>query len=199
MPYTCDTENLDAALAAAAIPDFAALFQSLPSPYMVLDRRLNFVDANEAYCRVTERAREELIGRNVFALFPNAGPSGRRLRESFERVLETGRPHSLPLLSYPIPLPRSRAGELAMRYWSAVHTPLLGPDGRTRFVVQHAVSERQLELVWREHDGPQVRRPSRRGFGSRLIERSLGADGRSVLDFAPDGLVCRLAMGLGFE
>src|ERR1700756_770435 len=90
--------------------DFAGLFQTLPSPHMVLDRGLNYVEANDAYCAVTERAREELIGRNLFDMFPNDGPSGERLRGSLERVLQTGRPDTLALIPYPIPLPRSRGG-----------------------------------------------------------------------------------------
>jgi PAS domain S-box-containing protein len=52
-----------------------------------------------------------------------------------------------------------------------------------------------MELVWRETGGPPVAAPGRRGFGSRLIERSLAAElgGRVALDFAPDGLVCTVA------
>jgi PAS domain S-box-containing protein len=49
-----------------------------------------------------------------------------------------------------------------------------------------------LRLVWRERDGPPVTPPKRRGFGSRLIERSLAADfkGGSEIEFAPTGVVC---------
>jgi PAS domain S-box-containing protein len=49
-----------------------------------------------------------------------------------------------------------------------------------------------LRLQWKERDGPPVRRPEKRGFGSRLIERALEADlgGRARLHFEPDGLCC---------
>jgi PAS domain S-box-containing protein len=52
----------------------------------------------------------------------------------------------------------------------------------------------RLELEWREHGGPPVARPARRGFGSRLLTQGLAADlaGAAQLDFAPDGLVCRI-------
>jgi PAS domain S-box-containing protein len=137
-----------------APPDFEALFRHLPSPYMVLDRELRFVDANEAYCTVTERSRDELIGRGIFELFPNPGDAGRRLRESFEQVIETGRPHSIPLLPYPISLPRSRGGGVEMRYWSAVHTPLLDEQGRTRFIVQNTVDVSELQRLKEIAFGP---------------------------------------------
>ena len=51
-----------------------------------------------------------------------------------------------------------------------------------------------LRLEWRETGGPEVRPPEQRGFGLRMIERALSADlgGAVALDFAPDGLVCRI-------
>lgn len=54
--------------------------------------------------------------------------------------------------------------------------------------------EGSLSLLWREHDGPPVTAPTRRGFGSTLISRNLGLAfrGKADLDFHTDGLVCRL-------
>ncbi|CAN5538174.1 hypothetical protein BH10PSE5_BH10PSE5_26520 [soil metagenome] len=49
-----------------------------------------------------------------------------------------------------------------------------------------------IGLRWEETDGPPVAPPLRRGFGSRLIERSLSAelDGEATITFAPTGVVC---------
>jgi two-component sensor histidine kinase/PAS domain-containing protein len=54
--------------------------------------------------------------------------------------------------------------------------------------------DRALSLEWRETGGPPVAPPASRGFGSRLIERGLSVElhGQAKLDFAPDGLVCRI-------
>lgn len=56
----------------------------------------------------------------------------------------------------------------------------------------------RLEIDWREHDGPEVRAPARRGFGSRLLERGLAADlkGTVNLDFRPDGVRCTITAPL---
>ena len=53
-------------------------------------------------------------------------------------------------------------------------------------------SPRRLQLQWAESGGPPVRAPERRGFGSRLIERSLAIDlgGEVRLAFNPEGVVC---------
>jgi two-component sensor histidine kinase len=48
-----------------------------------------------------------------------------------------------------------------------------------------------LTLTWREEGGPSVREPSRRGFGSRLIEQSMAALGGSArIDYAAGGVRC---------
>ena len=49
-----------------------------------------------------------------------------------------------------------------------------------------------LLMRWEEKGGPAVKPPSRKGFGSRLIERSLAHDlnGEVRIEYAPTGLVC---------
>jgi two-component sensor histidine kinase len=51
-----------------------------------------------------------------------------------------------------------------------------------------------LHLSWTEVGGPPVTSPTRKGFGSRLIERGLAADldGEVRLEFRPAGLVCTI-------
>ncbi|MEZ0170757.1 PAS domain S-box protein [Microvirga sp. TS319] len=55
-------------------------------------------------------------------------------------------------------------------------------------------SPAQLHLRWQESGGPLVRPPARRGFGTRLIERSLAGDlhGEAKIEFASTGLVCSI-------
>jgi PAS domain S-box-containing protein len=56
----------------------------------------------------------------------------------------------------------------------------------------------RLILQWREEDGPPVQTPTRRGFGSRLIEGSLKGElgGVSRMVFDPAGFHCRLEIVL---
>lgn len=68
--------------------------------------------------------------------------------------------------------------------------------GRVEIGWQVVVGEEgaMFELEWRESGGPPVAPPTRRGFGSRLIERVLAADfgGTPQLAFEPEGVVFRL-------
>ena len=58
--------------------------------------------------------------------------------------------------------------------------------------VRNGAMPPQLTLSWIEVGGPPVVAPRRRGFGSRLIERSLAhdLDGQVEITFAPTGVVC---------
>jgi two-component sensor histidine kinase len=60
------------------------------------------------------------------------------------------------------------------------------------------VEDGALRLVWRESGGPPVIVPTKRGFGSRMIERGLAAElgGKVKIDFAPAGLICTVAAPL---
>ena len=63
---------------------------------------------------------------------------------------------------------------------------------------RRAGSNTALEIDWREHDGPPVVPPTRQGFGTRLIERSLQGQlgGEAALDYAPDGVRCHIRLPL---
>ncbi|NEJ73413.1 PAS domain S-box protein [Rhizobium phaseoli] len=54
-------------------------------------------------------------------------------------------------------------------------------------------------LEWREYGGPQVTPPTRRGIGSRLMERCIERDlgGEFDLAFEPSGVVCRMSIPAG--
>ncbi|MBC8094608.1 MAG: sensor histidine kinase, partial [Akkermansiaceae bacterium] len=52
----------------------------------------------------------------------------------------------------------------------------------------------RLILHWRERDGPKVSVPTRKGFGTRMIEQGLALELEDTadLDFAPEGLICTM-------
>jgi PAS domain S-box-containing protein len=60
--------------------------------------------------------------------------------------------------------------------------------------VSWTVEDDQLDFRWTERGGPPVVQPERRGFGTRMIERTLASEfgGTVDLDFASEGLTCRV-------
>jgi two-component sensor histidine kinase len=83
---------------------------------------------------------------------------------------------------------------------AAKHGALSALDGRVA-VRWHLEDPRRLVLEWREEGGPPVRSPRRRGFGRELIERILSyeLDAEVDLQFATDGVRCRIVIPLGEE
>ena len=75
---------------------------------------------------------------------------------------------------------------------------LSNPDGRVDLTWTYDPAARQLEGKWIETGGPLVSEPTRKGFGSRLIERSLRGElkGAAVMDYRPEGLHCTLSARL---
>jgi PAS domain S-box-containing protein len=80
---------------------------------------------------------------------------------------------------------------------NAVRHGALGvPGGRVE--VNWKVRREKFGLSWRESGGPAVSPPTRRGFGSSLLERAVAYDlqGQADLQFASDGLRYELSAPL---
>ena len=60
--------------------------------------------------------------------------------------------------------------------------------------VSWSATDDELDFRWVERGGPPVQVPDRRGFGTRMIERTLASEfgGTATLDFAPEGVTCRV-------
>jgi two-component sensor histidine kinase len=74
---------------------------------------------------------------------------------------------------------------------AAKYGALSGAAGRVT-IVWRAAGDTGVEVSWRESGGPPVAKPTRRGFGSRLLTQGLAAElGMGAqLNFEPTGLVC---------
>ncbi len=78
----------------------------------------------------------------------------------------------------------------AMKYGS-----LSVPGGQTEISWRVEASnpgEAELRMRWTESGGPPVKPPTRKGFGSRLIETALAAEfgGAVAVDYASNGVIC---------
>ncbi|WNG27560.1 response regulator [Cystobacter fuscus] len=147
--------------------DYQRIFNLSPNPYMLLDRELRYVAANEAYLRVTASRLEDIVGQHILAAFPNDPNDpdnlpARMLRESFERVLKRRTPDTLALIPYRVPLHTPEGIVVRERFWSATHTPLLDEWGEVAFILQHTVDVTELQELKRtvraarvaQEDGP---------------------------------------------
>jgi two-component sensor histidine kinase len=83
---------------------------------------------------------------------------------------------------------------------AAKYGALSTDDGKVRIAWRKLSEDAQelFEFVWEESDGPPVTKPSRTGFGSKLVQRILPADfgGTVEVSYASTGVSCRLTAPL---
>jgi len=74
------------------------------------------------------------------------------------------------------------------------------PEGRARvsWSTVETASGPRLAMRWEEHGGPPVSPPSRKGFGSRLIQDGLARElnGEVRLVYQPEGVICTIDVPL---
>jgi two-component sensor histidine kinase len=114
--------------------DFEALFNSLPAPFLVMDRDFNIVAFNRAFLNKTMRSPDALVGMNLFTAFPAVGESGRLLQESLEHVRDKGVVNVLPVFSCAC----AANGRNDECLWSCTHVPVHGSDGQVAFLLETA-------------------------------------------------------------
>jgi two-component sensor histidine kinase len=117
-------------------------------------------------------------------LEPFAANDGRRLRT------EGGEVRVAPRCTLMISLVLHELATNATKYgaWSN-QTGIVSVDWRQL----DRDNARWLRLTWRETGGPPVQPPDHKGFGSRLIEQSLGdVGGSTTVTYDPTGIACRL-------
>jgi signal transduction histidine kinase len=127
------------------------LLEAAPGAYLVLDPEFVIVAVTDAYLRATLTVREEIVGREMFDVFPDNpndpdATGSRNLRASLQTVLRTAEPHSMPVQKYDIRRPGSE--EFEERYWKPLNTPVV-VDGEVRYIIHSA--EDVTHVVRLEH------------------------------------------------
>ncbi len=121
--------------------DFEAVFNSLPTPLLVMDRDFTIVALNQAFLDATTRSRDELIGIKFFTAFPSAGESRHVVQDSLERVRDKGVVDVLPSVSYAV----VANGRTEERLWSCTNVPILGKNGQVAFLLKSAQDISELQ------------------------------------------------------
>lgn len=126
-------------------PDFRVLFESTPGLYLVLTPDLRIAAVSDSYARATMTQRKEIIGRDIFEVFPDnpEDPDAtgvRNLRASLQRVLRNRTADVMAVQKYDIRIPEEEGGGFAVRYWSPFNSPVLSADGSVAYII-HRVED----------------------------------------------------------
>lgn len=102
------------------VTELETVVESTDAQLALLDRNFNFVMVNSAYAQASGYRKDELIGRNHFALFPN--PENEAI---FKRVRDTGQPYRA------VEKPFEFADQLwrGVTYWNWILVPIKDETG----------------------------------------------------------------------
>jgi two-component system sensor kinase FixL len=138
-------------------PDFQAIFEAAPCLCLILAPDLTIVGASVAYLGATMTRREDIVGRDLFDVFPDnpddPGATGvTNLAASLDRVLRLKRPDAMPVQKYDV---RRPDGVFEERYWSPLNSPVIDLFGEVQWIV-HCVED-VTEVLRLEHEQTQAR------------------------------------------
>jgi signal transduction histidine kinase len=130
--------------------DYRRLFEQSPDILLVLlpdAPRFTMVGATRARLAVTHTTYEQILGKALFDVFPDAptdpaATGTRNLQASLDRVLATRAPDTMAVQRYDI---QGADGQFATRYWSPKNIPVLDANGEIIYIL-HRVED-VTELV----------------------------------------------------
>jgi PAS domain S-box-containing protein len=122
--------------------DYQKLFETLPQAYIAFqadDPTFTIIAQNGAHEVISNTKNADTIGKPLFDVFPDVSAKFKKtgvsdLVESLRRVIATGKPDTMPVLHYDIPI--SDGEGFANKFWRVTHYPLWGEDGKISAVYQ---------------------------------------------------------------
>jgi PAS domain S-box-containing protein len=114
------------------------LFESLPGLFLIFTADLKIVSASDAFLAATMTRRDEVLGRNIFEIFPDQPGSDAisNWRASLDRVRQTAAPDTMAIQKYDI---HRAGGVMEERYWSPMNSPVLGADHQIEYFIHRVV------------------------------------------------------------
>jgi PAS domain S-box-containing protein len=132
--------------------DYKLLLTSLPGLFLILSPDFNIMEASDAYLQATLTNREELIGRNVFEVFPESQEThieqgAANLKRSLLHVRNVGNSHTMPIQRYDILKPKNLGGNFEERYWLPSNHPILDQAGELVYIVHQVIDVTMQQMA----------------------------------------------------
>ena len=134
----------DTGAAQPQLPDFQRLFETTPGPYLILaphSAGFRIVAVNDAYLRATLTHRDDIVGRDLFDVFPDnpddpTADGVRKLRASLQTVVATCTANTMEVQRYDIPSHDGTDG-FTERYWTPINIPVCDETGMLSHIIHH--------------------------------------------------------------
>lgn len=124
-------------------PDFQQIFENSPDLYLVLSKDFIIVAVSNAYLKATMTERSNILGRNLFDIFPDnpddlVATGTSNLRASLSRVLKNKTLDTMNIQKYDIQKPVEAGGGFEERYWMPQNFPIINDDGEVSLIIHKA-------------------------------------------------------------
>lgn len=111
-----------------------------PDFILILSTDFTILTASYSYCKATLTKCEEIIGKNLFEVFPDnpddpEADGVSNLRASLNFVLQKKVPHTMAVQKYDV---RNSDGTFELKYWSPMNTPVLNSDNEIEYIIHKA-------------------------------------------------------------
>ena len=132
--------------------DYKASFEQSPSLVIMMDLNFIILSASDAYLHATQTIREQIVGRDLFEVFPD-NPSDTtadgvsNVRDSLNRVIKSKNAEKIAVVKYDIPRPESEGGGFIQKYWQPIHTPVLDEFNEVKYVLQYVEDVTENEVL----------------------------------------------------
>ena len=132
--------------------DFQKVIESVSSIYIILSTELDILYVNEALEKASMRKREDIIGRNLFEVFPD-NPADKNadgdsnLSNSLHSVIKNKKQHTMAVQKYDIQRPD---GVFEVRYWSPLNIPVLNSENEIEYIIHRVEDVTEFVLIKNE-------------------------------------------------
>lgn len=141
---------------------FQSIFESIPGLHLILKPdppHFTILAASNAYIEATNTKREEILGKNLFEVFPDNPKDTEatgvlNLTLSLMEVLTTKSPHSMKIQKYDIPVRGEQ--EFEVRYWNPENRPILDTSGEVLYIIHSVTDVTQTILAEKRADSKDI-------------------------------------------
>jgi two-component system sensor histidine kinase VicK len=103
---------------------------------------------SDTYLNLMHKERHELIGKNLFDVFPGSGTDPNEkfsVFSSFTRVIDAKKIDELPTFKYEIFVPD--VGKLETQYWSNLNEPIFDAEGNVAYIINTTTNITEKVLI----------------------------------------------------
>ncbi len=136
--------------------DLHELFVNIPEALVAIAPDYTVLAATDKYLSLVLRTREELIGKNLLATFPDnpndaSSKNGLLVRQSIDQSFREKKVIYFEVLRYDIARPEAEGGGFETRYWEASHTPVFDQNNEVKYIIRRTSNVTARELAKLAH------------------------------------------------